>query len=153
MKRSLTGLIIALALATNYAAAQHPTSATNAGDTSSFPTHGSTHRIIDSLKANLKEPLTPKPLKWKAIVVPAALIGYGTLSVASGWLDDVNLLGRRWASANEDPNRKTSVDDYLEYAPAIAVYGLNIACIRGKHNVVDETMLYAMSQGIAHLIT
>jgi membrane-associated phospholipid phosphatase len=81
------------------------------------------------------------------------LIGYGTLSVTSGWFDDVNLLGRRWTSGNVDPNRRTSVDDYTEYVPAVAVYALNLGGVRGKNNVVDATMLYAMSYAISHAIT
>src|ERR1044072_4042047 len=114
-------LITVLSLLLSYPAAAQPEAKSGAEPHSSF-----IHRVGDTVKAYLREPVTPKPMKWKAIVVPAALISYGTLSVASGWFDEVNLLGRRWASANEDPDHKTSIDDYSEYVPAIAVYGLNI---------------------------
>jgi membrane-associated phospholipid phosphatase len=114
--------------------------------------HARFHHIGDTLASYLKSPVEPKPLGWKAIVVPAGLIGYGTLSVSSGWLNDVNILGRRWASNNEDPNQKTSIDDFTQYVPAIAYYGLNIAGVRGKHNWIDATLMYAMSNGIANAI-
>jgi membrane-associated phospholipid phosphatase len=110
------------------------------------------HHIGDTLVNYLKSPLEPKPLSWKAIVVPAGLIGYGTISVTSGWMNDVNLLGRRWASNNEDPDQKTSVDNFTQYVPAIAYYGLNIAGVRSKHNWMDASLMYAMSNGIANAI-
>jgi membrane-associated phospholipid phosphatase len=109
--------------------------------------------VAYKLRADILEPIAPKPLKWKAIVVPAGLITYGTLSVAFGWFDQVNLLGKRWATGNEDPNQKTSIDDYTEFVPVVAVYGLNLAGFKGRHNIVDATMLYTMSYGLAHLIT
>lgn len=109
-------------------------------------------RIGDTLLAYLRQPIAPKPLQWKAIVVPAGLITYGTLSVTSGWFDEVNLLGRSWASDNENPNRKTSIDDYTQLAPAAAVLGLRIAGIRGKNNIADEAMLLAMSGALMNAI-
>jgi membrane-associated phospholipid phosphatase len=114
--------------------------------------HERFHHIRDTLSSYFAAPVVPKPLKWKAIVVPAGLITYGTLSVAYGWFNDINLFGRRWASNNEDPNQKTRLDDFTEYAPAVAVYGLNIAGIRGKHNWIDETFMYAVGLGIANTI-
>lgn len=133
--------------------AELSSSVVEAQDSSTVQSAMSRHSIGYELKADMLEPIAPKPLKWKAIVVPAGLITYGTLSVASGWFDDVNLLGKRWATGNEDPNRKTSIDDYTEFVPVVAVYGLNIAGLKGKHNIVDATALYAMSYGLAHLIT
>jgi membrane-associated phospholipid phosphatase len=108
--------------------------------------------IADTFLTYLREPIAPKPLRWKAFVVPAGLITYGTLSVTSGWLDNVNLLGRRWASDNENPNYKTSIDDYTQLAPAAAVLGLRIAGIRGKNNIMDEAMLIAMSGALMNAI-
>lgn len=110
------------------------------------------HHIGDTLHTYFTTPLQAKPMSWKAIVVPAALIGYGTLSVTSGWLNDVNLTGRRWASDTEDPNHKTSIDDLTQYVPAIAVYGLKLAGVHGKHNWIDASFMYAMSNGIANAI-
>ncbi len=114
--------------------------------------HSLVHRLGDTLGDYIHTPVRPKGLKWKAIAVPAALIGYGTLSVTSGWLNDINLTGRRWASNGEDPNQKTSIDDYLQFAPGAAVYGLRIAGIRGKNNIIDETFLYAISGTLMNVI-
>src|SRR4051812_33423595 len=76
-------------------------------DTAGRYREGFMHRLGAGLKSDFTTPVAPKGLKWKAIVVPAALVGYGTISATSGWFNDVNLLGRRWASGNEDPDRKT----------------------------------------------
>jgi len=111
---------------------------------------GISHRLGDTVVSHLRTRITPKPLSWKAIAIPSVLIAYGSLSVTSGWLDDINLTGRRWASANEDPNRKTSIDDYTQSLPAVAVLGLHIAGLRGKNNLIDASLMYAMSLGIAN---
>ena len=111
---------------------------------------GLIHRVGDTLAADFTAYVEPKGMKWKAFVVPVALIGYGTLSVTSGWFDNVNLTGKRWAASADDPSHKTSVDDYTQYAPAAAYYALNIAGVRSKHNVVDGTLMYWMSEGIAN---
>ncbi len=107
-------------------------------------------RAGDSTLAYLKAPLLSKPLSWKAIVIPAALISYGTLAFTSGWGKDVNLFGKRWASDADDPDAKTHLDNYTLYVPAVAVLGLNIGGLRGKNNVVDATLIYAVSSGIAN---
>jgi membrane-associated phospholipid phosphatase len=111
------------------------------------------HKVGDSVNAYLKEPIAPKPLQWKAVVIPTVLITYGTVAVTTNWFDDVNLLGRRWASGTEDPNQRTSIDDYTEYAGAAAVLGFNIAGLRGKHNIVDAGILYTASIAVAHVFT
>ena len=131
----------------------HTTSAqTLPDDTAGRRNGGIIHRVGDSVMAFLTKPLQPKPLSWKAIVIPGALIAYGTLSVTSDELNRINLTGRRWAAPNEDPNRKTSIDDYTQVIPAIAVYGLHIAGIRGKNNIIDATLMYCMSLGIANAV-
>lgn len=107
-------------------------------------------RAGDSTLAYLKTPLPSKPLSWKAVVIPTALVSYGTLAFTSDWGKDVNLFGKRWASDADDPDAKTHLDNYTLYVPAVAVLGLNIGGVRGKNNLVDATLLYAMSSGIAN---
>src|SRR3954464_15254083 len=122
MLRRITILTVALSLFLGGVTVAQPVATADRAQHSTLM-----RRITDTFEADLRQPIAPKPLKWKAVAIPAVLISYGTLSAASGWFDEVNLLGRRWASGNEDPNRKTSIDDYSEYVPAVAVYGLNIA--------------------------
>lgn len=41
------------------------------------------------------------------------------------------------------------VDDYSQYAPAVAVFGLQALGIKGKNNIKDELIIYALSVGIS----
>src|SRR5690349_22960099 len=99
-------------------------------------TAGIVQKVKDSLKQDIKTPVAPKPLSWKPVVIPAALITYGVLEFKLNFLKDVNLTGRKWASNAEDPDHKTSVDNYTIFVPALAVYGLNIAGVKGKNNML-----------------
>ena len=109
------------------------------------------HRLRDTVKAQFNTPLTPKPLGWKAVVIPVTLISYGTLSVASPWFDDADLLGQRLATSSK--NRTTSIDDYTAFSGPVAVFGLNLAGVRGKNNAVDATMLYVLSYSVGRVLT
>jgi membrane-associated phospholipid phosphatase len=42
-------------------------------------------------------------------------------------------------------NASHGADDVLQFSPALMVYGLNIAGIKGRNNVFDQTMIYVMS--------
>jgi len=41
------------------------------------------------------------------------------------------------------------IDNYMQYAPAVAVYSLNLAGVKGKHNFKDRTIIYATSQVVS----
>jgi membrane-associated phospholipid phosphatase len=114
--------------------------------------HSFANRVGDSLVTWIKAPTDPKPLSWKAWVIPAGLIGYGSASVATGALDDVNLFGKRWATDEEDPDHKTHIDDHTQIAPAVAVLGLHLFGVRGRNNIVDATLMYGMSLGLANAV-
>ncbi len=50
------------------------------------------------------------------------------------------------------PNFKVGYDDYLQYAPAAAVYGLNLAGVKGRNNLGRATLSYAASAGIMAIL-
>lgn len=50
------------------------------------------------------------------------------------------------------PNFKVGYDDYLQYAPAAAVYGLKIAGVKGRNNIGRATLSYAASVGIMAIL-
>jgi membrane-associated phospholipid phosphatase len=82
-----------------------------------------------------------------SVVVPAALIGYGAWSLYNPTI-------RSWdhstkAEIREDHSTfRTSIDNYLEYSPALAVYALNMIGIKGKHNFKDRTILLGISTAL-----
>lgn len=85
--------------------------------------------------------------KVKSFIVPAVLISYGLVSLGNNAIRTLDFNNR--AELQEDhPLFANHVDNYLQFAPMVAVYGLNLAGIKGKHGVVDQTGLYLLSFGI-----
>ena len=94
--------------------------------------------------ANKKYKYTGKNLLlYGGFVVPALLIGTGLIGLESDWLKYQNHEIRNELQENID--RKMTLDDISQYMPMVAVYGLNLAGIKGKHNFRDRTMILATS--------
>ena len=85
----------------------------------------------------------------KKILVPVLLAGAGFSQFMSDPVIDLNIRVRDEIQ-RRNPS-ETSLDDYLPYTPALAVYGLNLLGIKGKHNLIDRTVLIAGSGLIAGL--
>jgi hypothetical protein len=78
------------------------------------------------------------------LLVPATFILYGAASLDINGLKSVNDEVKE--ELYLEGNRKIHhLDNYLQYAPGLMVYALNIAGIKGKHNFVDRTAIYAMA--------
>lgn len=106
----------------------------------------------DSVNIQVTAPLTipdspqVKHHPWQGyqVIAPIVFFSYGLVALNSGTLKDWN------KSIEEDiwvkhPHGKTHLDNFLQYSPAIAVYGLNLAGIKGKNNLRDRTIIYGMS--------
>jgi membrane-associated phospholipid phosphatase len=80
----------------------------------------------------------------KKFIVPGVLIAYGFLARHTDALSDLSESVQKlvWV---DNPHNKTTIDNYLQFAPAVAVYALNIAGIKGENNFVDMSMIYLMS--------
>jgi membrane-associated phospholipid phosphatase len=79
-----------------------------------------------------------------ALIIPASLITYGFISLGNMGLKRIDK--STGFELNEDhPAFITHADNYLQYSPALAVYGLNIVGIKGKNNLRDRTMIYGLS--------
>lgn len=86
-------------------------------------------------------------------IAPAVLMGYGFAAVYSkGALKQLDVSTK--AELQEDhPLFAAHVDDYLQFAPAAAVYALNLSGIKGKHNLFDASMLYVTSAALMGVST
>ena len=84
---------------------------------------------------------------YKKLIIPSVLIGYGIASLEIHGLKQLNL-STRYEISEHQPD-KIKLDNYTQYLPAVMVYGLNWAGIKGKHNLKDRTIIYATSQLIA----
>lgn len=86
--------------------------------------------------------------KVAAFIIPAVFIGYGVISLTGD-----NVIRRLDYSTKDElqedhPLFAAHADDYMQFAPAAAVYGLNLLGIKGKHTLLDATGLYVLSSAI-----
>ena len=91
-------------------------------------------------------PQNPYQFNVKQIILPAALIGVGIIGLESDWLKYQNHEIRNEMQENID--KKLSLDDFSQYAPMAAVYGLNLCRIKGKHDFADRTIILATAYSI-----
>lgn len=112
---------------------------------------GKTIPVTDTIRraVNWSIPVQSNAFPVRSFIIPAALISYGFTSLGSHGLKDINQNIRNEV-AIEHPHHAIHIDNYLQYAPALAVYGLNAAGIKGKHNFKDRTILYTMSMLISN---
>ena len=91
---------------------------------------------IDSLqsKKNIE-------FKYETLIIPATLIGYGIIGIESDDLKHVNSEIKE--EVNEHIDDKFTIDDFSQYSPFIAVYGLNAFGVKGKNNFKDRTVILA----------
>lgn len=94
----------------------------------------------DSLSIDKKENLK---FKYKQLIIPTVLIGYGVIGLESDDLKDFNLGIRN--EVTDDIDGKITIDDYSQYAPALSVYALNLCGIKGKNNLRDRSIILGTS--------
>lgn len=81
--------------------------------------------------------------KYQQLIIPTAFIGYGIFGLESGQIKGFN----RDISeeVTEDIDEKTSIDDFSQYAPIAAVYGLSALGVKAKNSYKDRTIILATS--------
>ena len=83
----------------------------------------------------------------KSFIIPGLLFVYGMASFENDGLQNLNEELKE-DIYTERPHRKIAIDNYLQFSPAIAVYGLNAMGLKGKNNFLDRSMIYLMSNAI-----
>lgn len=83
------------------------------------------------------------------LIIPAVFIGYGLVTLAGN-----NVIRRLDYTTNNElredhPTFALKVDNFTRYAPAVAVYGLDLAGVKAKHNLVDRSAMLLISAVIA----
>jgi membrane-associated phospholipid phosphatase len=107
--------------------------------------------VVDSFIGDFKTPVKPKPMSFKSVAIPLGMIAYGVFAVSNNSLKKANLFMREQLVEERGNNfRRIGVDDYTILMPAVAVYALNLAGIKGKNNFVDRSILFGMSNLIAN---
>jgi len=87
--------------------------------------------------------ILPYKFKYKQLIIPAALIGYGLVGMESDWLKGFNSEIRE--EMTEDIDQKISIDDFSQYAPAASVFALNAFGVKGKNSLRDQSLIMASS--------
>lgn len=92
-------------------------------------------------------------LKVVPFIVPTLLMGYGFAALYEN--TPLSALDENTkAELQEDhPLFAAKADNYLQIAPAVALYALNFSGVKGKHNLLDASMLYLTSTAIMGLST
>ena len=101
--------------------------------------------LTSGIKAQVQDS-TLQTYKPKATVfIPGAIaVTYGFVALNSNLLRKFD--NYLFEQANEHhPGYRTKVDDYMRYAPAAAVYGLDLFGVKGKHNFKDKSALFLLS--------
>jgi len=110
-------------------------------------TTGKAGFIKDSLPSkviNWNTPPAKRAFPYKSFLLPATFVAYGIVSLNTDAFRDVNETVKEEVYTERHP-RAMHLDNYLQYAPAVAVYGLNAAGIHGKNNFRDRTIIYGIS--------
>src|SRR5882762_11319687 len=87
---------------------------------------------------------TVKFQKIKPLILPVTFVAYGFIALNNHALKNLDH-STKIEIKEHNPVFKTMVDNYLQYTPALAVYGLNAIGIKGKHRFFDRTAIYTLS--------
>lgn len=109
--------------------------------------------IRQALKSPSRNP-EKQTLSLRSVIVPSAMIAYGAFALSSRDLKSINLAVRDklWEDRNNGNGKLLHIDNFTLVAPALAVYGLNIAGIKGKNNLIDASLIYGMSHLIGQVL-
>lgn len=75
------------------------------------------------------------------IIAPATMIGLGIAGLEWKGLKNVNrkVTDGLWG----DGHKKIKIDNFTQYLPALATYGLNLCGVKGEHDYVDLSIITA----------
>jgi hypothetical protein len=91
--------------------------------------------------------LNYKVIQPKSLIIPGVFIAYGFSAPYIKPLQNLDV-ETNYELREDHPGFGYHVDDYLRYMPIAAVYGLDLAGVKSKHNFVDRTALLLLSSAI-----
>ncbi len=77
----------------------------------------------------------------KKLIIPTVLMAYGFGQFMVEPIRSLNLNIRNQIVSKV--SQPFHLDNYSQYAPAVAVYGLNFLGVKGKHNFIDRSVIIA----------
>lgn len=110
--------------------------------------------LSTSLQAQVSDTTitVPRKSQSKAVSVflaPTILIGAGIATMNDRiWYDSYDVYE---CIQRNYPDFNSKVENYLVFLPAAAVYGLNLAGVKGKNNMLDRSVVFMVSLTLAGL--
>jgi membrane-associated phospholipid phosphatase len=87
----------------------------------------------------------------RAVTVPLLFVGVGVYTATDNeWFDRYEIKEER---DEVMPHFHTHADDYLQFAPIAAVYGLNAIGVKGKNDFANRTVLLLKSEILVGVLT
>jgi len=80
---------------------------------------------------------------YSKFIIPTALISYGIITRGNKSLQQLDYSTHNEISEHGFTRKR--IDDYTQFAPALSVYGLDLAGIKAEHNFRDRTIVMATS--------
>lgn len=84
--------------------------------------------------------------RLREYIAPAAFISYGIWCTGNGGFPSSNVV--RTFRNEYFPNFHTSIDDYIVFAPAAAVYTLDLLNVKSTNNPINQTILFAKTSAL-----
>ncbi|MDR2057673.1 MAG: phosphatase PAP2 family protein [Dysgonamonadaceae bacterium] len=101
--------------------------------------------VVNSKKEMVSEASQARTIA--AIVIPTAMVTYGFISIKNPTLQQLDQhIANNVYSNNLLINN--NLDDYLKYSPAVVAYGMKLAGVESKHNLLDMSIIYFLSNAL-----
>jgi len=107
---------------------------------STFLTFGEVISTSDSIPAHKAENLH---FSKRQLIIPGICFTYGIASMGSDYLQLINSEIKEELAENID--EKFTIDDFSVFLPAISVYGLNFAGVKGRNTFKDRSLILGTS--------
>lgn len=101
---------------------------------------------IKNIEYNKMIKASPYHFKPLQLLIPTTLISVGIVGLKSDWLIYQNHEIRD--ELQENIYGRMTVDNYTQYVPMVASYGLNLFGIKGKHGYADLTIILGTAYAI-----
>lgn len=80
--------------------------------------------------------------KYESLILPAGLITYGIFGIKN---DPIRQWDRDIRTQLRPNGVKTGIDDFTVVTPILAVYGLELAGVKGRNNLLDKSIILGTS--------
>ena len=81
--------------------------------------------------------------KWRNFILPSTFLVYGAAINVIPTFKNTDLEVREMVLSNF--HRKYHIDDWFQYAPMVSVFGLEVFGVKGRHKLLDKTLITASS--------